>query len=165
MTNSNESQQGAETTPPASTSDATDLNQSSSNSPKSNSSNASVPSSKSTGAILLDQKPLLGVNGTGQRKNLTKPFTVSDPIPIDTSSTSKIVKPIKLGTTSSGSEESLNDDIDVEEEYTKELAKKNNITEFKEVSTVLVRRLSYKSSRLIWYIRRKKLERKDNSTI
>lgn len=71
---------------------------------------------------------MLGVNGTGQRKN----FTVSDPI--SDSSTSKILKPIKLGTTGSESDESFNDDIDVPLEETKKLAKENNITDFKEVS-------------------------------
>lgn len=70
---------------------------------------------------------MLGVNGTGQRKN----FTVSDPI--SDSSTSKILKPIKLDTTGSESDEFV-DDIDIPLEDTKKIAKENNITEFKEVS-------------------------------
>lgn len=71
---------------------------------------------------------MLGVNGTGQRKN----FTVSDPI--SDSSTANILKPIKLGTTSSESDESFIDDIDVPLEDTKKLAKENNITAFRDVS-------------------------------
>lgn len=136
MTNKNDSQQGAETTtsPPSSNSDATDLNRSSSYSPKSNISNASVPSSKSTEAILLDQR-LLGVNGTGQRQNLT--ITVSDPITSDASGSSKTLKPIQLGAATNSSDESINDDVDVEDKATEDLAKQNNITQFKEASTVL----------------------------
>lgn len=136
LKNSNESQQ-QETTPPPTNSDSTALNTSSESiSAKNISSNASIQSSKSTDTILLDQRPLLGVNGTGQRKNLTKPIMVSDPISSDTSSGSKILKPIKLGTANSGSDESLIDDIDVQDENTQELAKQNNITEFKEVSAL-----------------------------
>lgn len=128
LLNSNESATTTETSPSASNSDSTELNRSLSISAKDN-----VSLSKSTGSLLLD-RPLLGVNGTGQRKNLTKPFTVSEPIPSDSSSSTKILKSIKLGS-NSGSDESIIDDVDVPLEDTKELAKQNNITEFKEVRT------------------------------
>lgn len=62
---------------------------------------------------------------------MTKPFTVSDPIANDSSS-SKGSKPIKLGSEIE-SDESFIDDIDVSDEETQKLARENNITEFKKV--------------------------------
>lgn len=76
---------------------------------------------------------MLGVNGTGQRKNFTKAFTVSEPIPSDSSS-SKVLKPIKLDTSESDFDKPFIDDIDIPEGDTEQLAKENNITKFKEVS-------------------------------
>lgn len=123
-----------ETTPPANNSDSSAWNRSSSSSAKNNtSSNESV--SKSTSGISLEQRTLVGVNGTGQRKNLTKPFMVSEPIN-DSSSAPNILKPIKLGSSSDESDKPIIDDVDIPDDDTNKLAKENNITEFKDVSRI-----------------------------
>ncbi len=92
-------------------------------SPKNDSSNVSVSATKST--MLLDQR-LLGVNGTGQRRNITKAFTVSEPIAGSDSSAT-------IQNVDSTTEESLNDEIDISDEETQKLGREHNITQFKEV--------------------------------
>lgn len=97
---------------------------SSTNSIQFNSTIATATTTKPT--LLVDQR-LLGVNGTGQRK---VPFTVSDPISSDPS-TSTTPKPIILDTTTDGAY--IGDIVDVPDNETEILAKEHNITEFKEV--------------------------------